>query len=226
MKRSPGRSVHGSEPDGVMAALAALAVEESRHDVLEGEDSALFEPLEPTRQAEILARALQQARVVPLPAVPSAPTARRNRRYFGFMGMALAAGLVLFVGLRPAGRDGTVGNTDADYDLAVSGGMAEVRGDAPKTLSLSKGSPVTLTLRPATHFEGPIEARAVFVRAGEVRPVGLEVAVSPDGAVRMTGTLGDLPFSPGPAELQVTVTRAGQPHSTVLRRPVVFVEPR
>ena len=233
-----------SDPrESTLRALADVAREEVMDMSFDEDDEearALLAPPDAEFQARILARVQSEvdksrrAAAVPkatakatAPAAPLQRAASRARHPLAAMaGLALAAAIALFVIDR--GRDDARRAELAlpTYELAVVGGVTEQRGDPATELVLRAGSHITATLRPATRVEGPVDAHAALVRDGDRRPVALSVESTPEGALRMTGTLVELPFEPGPAELAVSIQRRdGAGEARVVRHRVRLVRP-
>jgi hypothetical protein len=125
--------------------------------------------------------------------------------------VALAASIAFYLTRTPAAPDTSVAALPG-YELSISGGTADTRGDPQERIVLTRGSNVTLTMRPETSVSGAVEARAFIVQAANAHPLQLEVTVTPEGAIRLRGNLAELPGSPGPAEIVVSVVRPGMAH--------------
>jgi hypothetical protein len=93
------------------------------------------------------------------------------------------------------------------YELAVSGGVREVRGSTPEPIRVAPGSRLTLVVRPATATAEKVSA---FVFAGTDRSaVATEVDASADGALKLTLGEAALPASSeSETKLIVVVGRA------------------
>ncbi len=198
---------------------------------------ALFEPLGADSKARLLELARAElagtSRSHPNQEAKAAPRGGRPRllRFAGTAlgAVALAASVALFVGRAHVGG-GRSGSIPA-YELTITGGDAELRGDPPELGTLTVGSRLVLTLRPASRVEGPLEARAYLVQDRRAYPLRLDATITAEGAVRLSGHLDELPGAPGPAELAVSVGRPGVPHDPLgaaspdtrnFRRPVTL----
>lgn len=102
------------------------------------------------------------------------------------------------------------------YQIEVRGGDHQLRGaeDAPPALHLSPGSRVDMVLHPDRDVAGAVRA-AAFRRSGaEWVEAGLTIEVSPQGAVRATGVVGEgIPATPGRVDLAIVITRGEEPPS-------------
>lgn len=115
--------------------------------------------------------------------------------------VAAAAAIFLYLNTTPT-RSALPG-----YELALSGGVREVRGSAPEPITVAPGSRVTLVVRPATATQ---EKVAAFVFAGPDRAaVAAESDTSADGALKLTVAETGLPASAeSETKLFVVVGRA------------------
>lgn len=239
-------AVAGGRATEAERAALARAAEEGGFDP--AETRALFEPLGSASRERLVelalaelgkARATAPASAAPRPEsvaqdaqdVPAtrASASLRLRRGGGALltAVALAAGVALVLG-RERAQDGSFAPVPA-YELTLAGGTAETRGGPPEPLALTRGSSLVATLRPATRVEGPVEARAYLARGQQLYPLDLQATITPDGAIRLSGRLAELPGSEGPAELVVSVVRPGTAHDPLgapspgaqrVRRPV------
>jgi len=93
------------------------------------------------------------------------------------------------------------------YELALSGGVREMRGPTPEPITLASGSRLTLIVRPATATQVKVSA---FVFAGADRStVPAEPEASADGALKLTLAEAALPSSSeSETKLIVVVGRA------------------
>lgn len=93
------------------------------------------------------------------------------------------------------------------YELALSGGVREVRGTTAEPVTVAPGSRLTLVVRPATAVP---EKVAAFVFAGAERAsVTARSETSPDGALKLDVAEADLPAAAtGETKLVVVVGRA------------------
>jgi hypothetical protein len=102
------------------------------------------------------------------------------------------------------------------YVMEVSGGSQAYRSEpshATEVLRLPPGSRFSLTLRPQTTVDRPVEAHVFVVEADEARRVQLPVQTSELKAMRIAATVEDLGLKE-PAVLAVVV---GDPASAVPR---------
>lgn len=142
--------------------------------------------------------------------------------------LAIAALVAVYVTTRDPQREQMpLVATRPAYDLEVSGGIAADRGE-PAAVVLAEGAPITLSLRPATRYEGAVEARAWLVRDGVAKPLPLAATIAPGGALRLTGTLVTGGMAEGPAEIVVSIGQPGAvhaiegtPETQILRAPIV-----
>jgi hypothetical protein len=168
----------------------------------------------------------------PRPVSPGAtviPLGRRRGPWLALAStaVAMAAAVALLVLRAPPG-DGL-----PPYALTFTGGEALQRGEPAAELPrIQRGSRFVMTLRPATPTAGPLEGRAFLVQGGQQTPLEVSARVSPDGAVRLTGTVGAFPGA-GDAEIVAVVGHpaalVGDPLAEgagrrVLRQPVRLVE--
>ncbi|HXU29817.1 MAG TPA: hypothetical protein VN851_04485, partial [Thermoanaerobaculia bacterium] len=150
--------------------------------------------------------------------VPAAPSGRvlvfRRRASFVIgSAAALAASLLAFVLLRPGAGALPV------YTAQLSGGSRSERGTtAPPTRVFSRGSRFEMVLRPATAVAGDVAVRCLLVaaEAGGLRaairpfPACDRAELSPDGSLRVAGTVGEeIAIAPGAWHLWALVGRPG-----------------
>jgi hypothetical protein len=130
------------------------------------------------------------------------------------LGAAAAATLVFTRGRRGAPLPA--------YTMALTGGVASLRGDAPagaEPLPMAEGSRVELRLRPEHPIAaGSLEVQLYWSRAGQQVRWAATPEISAQGAVRVIG-LAPRPFGAGDGELVVLIGRPGSPGQT-LRTPV------
>jgi len=168
-----------------------------------------FRPLGPEFEARVAAAIQEQAEASAAREVPQPARVLPFRRRAGWLGGALAAAaaaLLVFVLSTPARLP--------SYSMEVARGDQTVRGApaAPgKVRELHRGSTLEVTVRPQTRASGPILARWYVLRGGAVRELSTPAEISPAGAVRLRGTLGeDLAIGPGDWTLWVVVGRPGK----------------
>lgn len=164
-------------------------------------DAPAISPEAPTTPASAI---VAPAVVSPAPVIPLAR--RRGARVAAVCAaLAMAAALLLVLRSSPPGQ------ALPAYELSLTGGEAFERGEpSPERLRIARGSRVVLALRPSTPAAGPLEARAFVVQGGKATPLELSVRVSPDGALRLSGSVGaEAPLVPGDAEIAAVVGRPG-----------------
>lgn len=242
--------------DDVLSRLAEVAREDMREPVV-GDEAGEHAELARALQAPISERRTEEMAEAALAAFASGPAAGREgeadardrsaevvpgpgffrqRRVAAVVtALALAAGIALFVLPR---EPGTSPERSAlpSYEITVTGGQSQLRSEPASLLRIGPGAALVATLRPSTAEREPVIARAFLVRGGKAHPLDLSVTVSPEGAVRLAGTIEKLPIAAGEAELVVTITRTGteidplfEPSSSAARRvtrPVLLVEGR
>lgn len=139
--------------------------------------------------------------------VISLDAARRRRKRFAWGGAiaALAAAAMIFIVVRPGAGPEQPGHTPGapggasslpGYEMDFAGGQKSVRSgghDAPNAISgvplLREGARYTLTIRPETPVDTPVEV-AVFLVSGEtVKAIEAKVETSEEGAARVVGEL-------------------------------------
>lgn len=150
--------------------------------------------------------------------LPGAQARSRKRTLYARLGaaggaLALAAALLLVVRRPPTVDD------LPPYEMALSGGAREYRGDvtaeAKGPLRMRKGDRFEAILRPPRTSAGVVAARALLVRRGAATgdPAGpILFRGTPDvasgGTVRVSGTLDDFPgVKPGEWDLVVVIGR-------------------
>jgi hypothetical protein len=173
-------------------------------------------------QGEAARGAPEDARCAPEDARPASnvvPFRPKRRVISGLLAAAplVAAAAAVFFFLRPV-RSPAV----PSYELMVAGGEQVQRStpDAPpsEVRRLGPGSSLTLTLRPATRVEGPVAVRGALapvsatgtLERGGSRVWSPPITITPEGAVRITGTKEAL-FQSVPAgtwEILVAVGRS------------------
>lgn len=220
----------GELDDADARRLAALAGAGGTHQVC----GDLFEPLDEdfhNRTVDRLARMLSTpvakvqpalvlaAPVVATPAATPAPivSPRPAEPWWAGLVRWLRSGWVmtpvLVMALALLFLRSTGGEPLPSYEIEVRGGDVQTRGveQAPAALRLSPGSRVDLLLRPDRDVRGTVRA-AVWRRDGASWvEAGLAVEVSPAGAVRATGTVGEqIPATPGRVELAVVIAGGGE----------------
>jgi hypothetical protein len=113
--------------------------------------------------------------------------------------VAAAAAIFLFLSPSPT-RSALPG-----YELALSGGVREVRSSTPEPITLAPGSSLTLVARPTTATKERVVA---YVFAGpDHAPVKAEAENSADGAIRLIVAEADLPPSDHETTLSLLVGR-------------------
>lgn len=154
--------------------------------------------------------------VLPFERKPQA-TPRHRRPWLGALAAAAAVAAVVAVG--PILRRGTDGPLP-DYDVELSGGNSEVRGEtAPsamteKPLVLTQGAPFELIVRPETPTSEPLVLRCYLVpeSGGAARPFSAcdKAERSPQGSFRVSGVVGEeIRLDDGTWALWTVVGRAG-----------------
>jgi hypothetical protein len=118
--------------------------------------------------------------------------------------LAMAAALLLWVAV-PTGPTAL-----PDYEMVVRGGNQVVRSvdeavTGPRVLG--PGAQLEVLLRPETPSESPVACSAWFVRSsGQLAPWTGDLAISPSGAVRLAGVVGEtLKLVPGPQDLLIVL---------------------
>lgn len=143
-------------------------------------------PLDEDARARIAARLAQR-----VPAARASTTAqvRRltpNRILAWAAPLALAAGLVFWLGQTRARFDAL-----PEYAMVVQGSDRAMRGPAEPSGTLAAGDAdgrFEIVARPATRIDGALEAKAFTWRDGALSPLKASVEVSDEGAVRVVGT--------------------------------------
>lgn len=175
-----------------------------------------FRPLGPGFEARIVESIQAQAGATAAREAPKPARVLPFRRWSPWLGGSLvaaaAACLALFLSA-PAQLP--------PYSLEVAGGDQAERGVTAGFTTvrvLHPGSALAVTLRPQTGVSGRVEARWFAARGATVRALAARQEVSRDGAVRLSGTLGeDLAIEPGDWTLWVVVGRPGKlPGTAVL----------
>ena len=171
---------------------------------------ATLRPLDELERARI-ARSL-------VASLPGARAKARKRTFYARVGaaggaVALAASLLLVVRRPPTVDD------LPPYEMALSGGAREYRGEAtPEAkgpLRMRKGDRFEAILRPPRTSTGALSARALLVRRGGAAgdlagsiPFRGTPDVAPGGTVRVSGTLDEFPgVTPGEWDLVVVIGR-------------------
>ena len=97
------------------------------------------------------------------------------------------------------------------YEASFEGGEQTTRGEAPSdgTPKIARGGSVTFIARPAVDVRAPLVARAFAIRSGETRALDVPVALSADGAARLSGKREDVlrGVPAGPCELVLVIGR-------------------
>jgi hypothetical protein len=181
-----------------------------------------FRPLGPEFQAGVV-RALQEQSAMPEPAAPEPekparvlPFRRRAVRLGGWLAAAVAVAASLFLLRSPA----TLPSLPAYGPPELSGGVQEMRGEEEGPRTFSAGDPFEVILRPETAVSGNVAVRFFLARGRELRPWPVPgAAISSDGVVSITGTLGrDIRIPPGGWTLRAVVGRPGKlPDAAALR---------
>jgi hypothetical protein len=207
------REEAGDAPARELLAPLGPAAEERYAKAIEAEVAAqrAAAPVVGAPTISPTAPAISAAEAIAAPAVsPRAPVIALARRRGARVAAACAA-LAMAAALALALRSGTPGQALPAYELSLTGGEAFERGEpSPERLRIARGSRVVLALRPSTPAAGPLEARAFVVQGGKATPLELSVRVSPDGALRLSGSVGaEAPLVPGDAEIAAVVGRPG-----------------
>jgi hypothetical protein len=172
---------------------------------------AAFRPLGPEFQARVVEKISRKRRGRVLPFPPAV-------RIGGWVTAAAAAAAVVVVLLRPSAPLPAL----PGYQIAVSAGASEMRGEQEETVQLAPGDQPEVILRPDTAVtEGKsLEARCFLVRGGEQRRMEVvQGRFEPSGAVKLKVSIArDL--QPGPWTLWAVVGRPGDlPDPAELRSP-------
>lgn len=157
-----------------------------------------FRPLGPEFQARVvekiaagLPKEEPRARLLPF---------RPAFRIGGWVTAAAAAAAILVVLLRP-------GAPLPDYQIAVTGGSSEMRGELLE--DLAPGDRIEVRLRPVTASRpGRLEAQLFLRSDRELRGLETQSEIDPGGAVKMNALL-DPDLQPGPWTLWAVVGRPG-----------------
>jgi hypothetical protein len=211
------------DEEAELRALAA-ASEEGR------EAYEAFRPLGPEFQAGVV-RALQaqitespaESPPVPEPAMPEPeklarvlPFRGRAVRLGAWVAAAAAVAASLFL-IRPPV---TLPPLPAYGPPELSGGVQEMRGEEEGPRTFSNGDPFEVILRPETAVSGNVAVHFFLAHGAELRPWPVPAAaISSDGVVSITGTLGrDIRIPPGAWTLRAVVGRPGKlPDAAALR---------
>ncbi|MFT7621240.1 MAG: hypothetical protein ACI9WU_000401 [Myxococcota bacterium] len=179
------------------------------------------EPLSEASRDRFAAAAL--ASLGPQRIAPVIDLASRRRRGFTIAAGLLAAAAMLFLVLKPPPQDSGGGSLPGEgsllpgYELTLTGGDRIHRSDSEPAI-LRSGAPFEVLLRPATAVSPPPAVAVVWI-GGDTRTAWSgPVAISPQGAVRLSGTVGvELPAGPVEVTLEIRLTPAdGEP--LVVRR--------
>lgn len=195
------------------AELRALA--ETSEDARQAYEA--FRPLGPEFQARVVG-ALQEQRVAPeleegpRPPARVLPFRKLATRLGGSLAAAAAVAAALVLLLRVPGSQPPM----PGYELEVTGGAQEMRGDQPDRLAdspsqtFSPGSQIELVARPQTAVTGPVAARCFLERDGALQPWEVSGEITGDGVVRIAGTVGrEITIPPGEWTLWIVVGRPG-----------------
>jgi hypothetical protein len=190
------------------ALLVAAASSEDASDAYEA-----FRPLGAEFQARVVARLMgDQARDAEREAKPAPPRVvpfRRRTLRFAGIPLALAASVLLAVGLvmfiRPGATPALPG-----YGLRLEGQVTLMRGETPPPAAapFAAGNHFRLVLTPEKRVEGDVIARAYVLDGGEPEMLAAPPKISSDGAVLIEGEVGrDVQLPPGDSRLLVIVGR-------------------
>lgn len=153
-----------------------------------------FRPLGPEFQARMVERIAaelpKRGRLLQFPSI----------RIGGWVTAAAAAAAVVVVLLRSSAPL-------PGYQIAVTGGSSETRGEQPK--DFAAGDRIEVVLRPETATRGHLESQLFLLREGELRRLETQSTFALGGSVKMTSSLGrDL--QPGPWTLWAVIGRPGE----------------
>lgn len=185
------------------AELMALA--ETSEEAREAYEA--FRPLGPDFQARVVSAIQAQepkARVLPF--------RRAVARYGGWMSAAVAAAAALFLVVRDPASPPPL----PAFNANLSGGAREYRGatePSSGTPVFVAGSLLTLEVSPQQPVTGPLEAHAFLARGADIVRWEPEphLDVSPQGAVRLRGTLGqEIRLEPGEWKIWIVIGRRGR----------------
>lgn len=156
-----------------------------------------FRPLGPEFQARMVERIAAE---LPKEWWGRLPSFRPTRRFAGWATAAVAAAAVVVVLLRSSAPL-------PGYQIAVTGGSSETRGEQPT--DFAAGDRIQVVLRPETAIQGHLESQLFLLREGELRRLETQSTFALGGSVKMTSSLGrDL--QPGPWTLWAVIGRPGE----------------
>ena len=210
-ERPPLRSVDTTDSDGhVVEALLEPLPEEKRARIAEAARAALLAREDPGDAAapgeamrDDIARAAARRRKPWRWAVAASTT------------LALAAGMLLFLGRRPPALPG--------YALEITGAVDRYRTDPRASgqeavLEIEPGAFLTVGLRPERKPAAEVAARAFWVRGACVRAWQARMEASPEGGIQLTGA-AEAPCGAGVGELVVIIGSPGDlPDAPLARR--------
>lgn len=180
---------------------------------------ALFRPHDEAEHATLLQALLDQRAAAHEP-VPAEPAANDSGRAWLWVGLAVAAAIVLGWWLVPD-RSGpsiephppvvALGPLPA-YDLSTDGGLTAMRSQPAEPTAMHRyraGSPFEWVVRPRVAATGEVGARLFVFGPGksEVLAAAGLVEVSPAGAVRVAGTIDALGLARGEWTIAIAVGR-------------------
>jgi hypothetical protein len=152
-----------------------LALAETSDEAREAYEA--FRPLGPEFQARVVERIAKErlGRVLPF---------RPALRIGGWLTAAAAAAAIAVVLIGPSAPL-------PGYQISVSGGASEMRGEQEETVRFAPGDRYEVILRPDTAVTEAesLEARCFLVRDGEQRHVEVQSHSEPSGVVKLNGSI-------------------------------------
>ncbi|HWN41626.1 MAG TPA: hypothetical protein VNW71_05360 [Thermoanaerobaculia bacterium] len=124
---------------------------------------------------------------------------RPTPRFAGWATAAAAAAAVVFLWPPPP---------FPDYQIAVTGGSSEMRGEQPKDFTQGDHFRVVLS-PPASAQVGPLEAQCFLIKGKEQRRLEVQSQFDPRGTVKMEGSIAP-DLQPGTWTLWAVVGRPGK----------------
>lgn len=226
--KAVGRSARARQPlDERWDELAADRLSDAQREKLleaaaASEDAAdayeAFRPLGAEFQARVVERLManrpadQAADVTletPAPMGPKVVPFRRRTLRFAGVPLALAASVLLAVGLVMFMRPGATPALPG-YGLRLEGQVTLMRGEAPPPAAapFAPGNHFRVVLTPEERVEGDVIARAYVLDGGEPEMLAAAPKISSEGAVLIEGEVGrDIQLPAGDSRLLVIVGR-------------------
>lgn len=211
-------SVHIVSAQYVVSTTPNAWAEVARGELSPEEAAARVESQEPVELIESskelfapLTAEQREAHIRELLGEPATTPSSRWRRWWLIPMVSVAAATALVITLRGSLDPAFVGNYEADF----VGELASKRcaGDDPPTV-YAVGQLLILRLVPKHAIEGPVEV-AVFGRTDNepMQRLELDVRVSDEGVIELSGRVGARDLRPGRWTLGVVVGRVGHvPH--------------